>query len=514
MQITQNVMQNTQSSMQTTQNSISELTNLIWEKLNTKDDKADIAEVIQSMVNTDNKNPINHVEWLNDYKTYGSFSYVYNDKTKLHEIYENLELCANDKMISGEALDYHILKGTPGDFLSNCYGLSDSNKETLINLKTFDNILNNEVFLTLLNLPLSLHALINSTEAFSRMVLNSNAMNFVANHDASLEYITTSQTALLKVINSSIALEKIWTSQKAVNAICASPIFFVLVDNQSTLASFGYAASNAGSAYSVWNGKKTFIANGKTIGCAYSGAIKNIILPNGTYTLKVYGAQGGTYASSSGTGGKGGYSTGNISISSPSTYYLVVGGQGSKLTATGTQAGGGYNGGGHATTTSSSYYTCGGGGASHIATVSGTLKALGASNLSKILIVGGGGGGAGRGAYNGGTGGGETGGAGAQYSSSYLGGAGGTQSAAGTSYYGTSAATTTNSDLGGFGFGASAKTSSTYSSGGGGGLYGGGSSRQGAGGGGSGYIGGVIGGSMTNGSRSGNGTISITRVGA
>lgn len=494
-----------------------ETQNLIWEKLNSEEDSG-VSDIIQNAnqttLNTDTSSPLNHINWLNDYKTYGQFSYVYNEKTKLYELYEDLNLCANDKMISGEALDYHILNNNAGNFLSNSYGLGEEDKATLISLNSFDNIMNNDILSTLLNLPLTFYTLITSTEALDRMIKNDNAMIIISKHDESLNYIANNQTALNLIANSQVALNRIWESEKAVNAICASPIFFILMNNQEILKTYGYAASNNSSAYGVWNGLKTFIANGKAIACAYSGEIKNIILPNGTYTLKVYGAQGGSYSTSY-VGGKGGYATGNISISSPSTYYLVVGGQGSKLTKTGTQAGGGYNGGGHATTTSSSYYTCGGGGASHIATASGTLKALGTSNLSKILIVAGGGGGCGPSSASvGGGGGGTSGVAGTDYSSSYYGGLGGTQTAAGTSYYGTSAATTTNSDLGGFGFGASAKTSSGYSAGGGGGLYGGGSARYGGGGGGSGYIGGVTGGSMTNANRAGNGNITITRVGA
>lgn len=221
---------------------------------------------------------------------------------------------------------------------------------------------------------------------------------------------------------------------------------------------------------------------GDIINCPYSGSSKTIELPAGTYQLECWGAQGGNYSTTY-TGGKGGYSTGQLSLIKNTTLYLYTGGAGTKITQASTQQGGGFNGGGNATTSNTSYLTCGGGGASDIRIGQDSLYA-------RVIVAGGGGGamGATAGQGVGGYGGGSSGGAGASASSSYTTGKGGTQIAVGASYYGTAAATTTNSDLGGFGKGASAKTSSSYSTGGGGGWYGGGSARRAGGGGGSGYI--------------------------
>ncbi|MBQ6726353.1 MAG: hypothetical protein IJQ89_07220, partial [Bacteroidales bacterium] len=223
---------------------------------------------------------------------------------------------------------------------------------------------------------------------------------------------------------------------------------------------------------------------GDTTDFSYSGVMEMYEIPDGvdTVLLQVWGAQGGSYNTSY-VGGKGGYSVGKLPVSSTDTLYVFVGGKGTLINATSTQLGGGFNGGGKATTTSSSYYTCGGGGGTDI-------RVNGTTLYSRVIVAGGGGGAHGptTGYGNGGYGGGTTGGAGVSSTTSYYAGLGGTQTAVGSSYYTTTLNDASRSDLGGFGYGASALVSSSYSCGGGGGWYGGGSARRAGGGGGSGYV--------------------------
>lgn len=49
--------------------------------------------------------PLNHTNWLLDYKINGTKSYVYKDKDILHELYRS-PISANDEYIQGEALAY------------------------------------------------------------------------------------------------------------------------------------------------------------------------------------------------------------------------------------------------------------------------------------------------------------------------------------------------------------------------------------------------------------------------
>lgn len=188
---------------------------------------------------------------------------------------------------------------------------------------------------------------------------------------------------------------------------------------------------------------------------AYTGTVQKFVVPiSGIYRLTVVGGdQNGN------RGGKGGTSVGYILLKKGTIVYVCVGGNGNTR----------YNGGG------SGY--AGAGGATHMALMTGTLAAIGARNLDKILIVAGGGGGR---YYDsncntgGGGGGGITGGTGeTDYGyGDFYGGSGGSQTY-------------------GYAFG-QGQSCGTDAGAGGGGLYGGYAGQTGCGGGGgSGYIGGV-----------------------
>ena len=241
----------------------------------------------------------------------------------------------------------------------------------------------------------------------------------------------------------------------------------------------------------------------------YTGAGQGATLSkSGYYKLEVYGAQG--YSG----GGSGGYSYGNLYVSSGTILYIYVGGAGDST-------GLGYNGGGNEGNNVS------GGGATHIATTSGKLSEL-SDNQSVIKIVAGGGGAYSNSRAGGGNGGGTEGSSGG-YDSGYCGsgaswangGGGGTQSAggAGGTAWRNSSYGLVYGDDGSFGKGGDNNIP------GGGGYYGGGSGgygwgitsvgcpATGGGGGGSGYIGGVLNGSTTSGQRSGNGYARITYLG-
>lgn len=115
---------------------------------------------------------------------------------------------------------------------------------------------------------------------------------------------------------------------------------------------------------------------------SYSGSAKNVTLPPGTYKLECWGAQGAS-CSDGYSGGKGGYSVGQLSIANALAIQVLVGGQN------------GYNGGG--SSSGSSSYNSGdtygrssmgnGGGASDIRLSDGAL-------LSRMIVAGGGSGGA------------------------------------------------------------------------------------------------------------------------
>jgi hypothetical protein len=121
---------------------------------------------------------------------------------------------------------------------------------------------------------------------------------------------------------------------------------------------------------------------------AYTGGYQSITIEAaGTYKLECWGAQGG--GAYEATGGKGGYSCGNLEVTAPTELRIFVGGKGedgkkSKASATLFTSLGGYNGGGNG----GSAYRCGqsgggGGGKTHIVNVERDMM---------ILCAGGGGG--------------------------------------------------------------------------------------------------------------------------
>lgn len=141
---------------------------------------------------------------------------------------------------------------------------------------------------------------------------------------------------------------------------------------------------------------------------AYTGSVQNVTLPPGSYKLQCWGAQGGNNAVSSpitrvSTGGNGGYSEGVLTITSPTTLYAFVGGQGSSSGL------GGWNGGGGGSTgitelddsTSHGKSSIGsGGGATDFALVTSSMNysnymtnRSAASLLSRVIVAGGGSGG-------------------------------------------------------------------------------------------------------------------------
>ena len=225
------------------------------------------------------------------------------------------------------------------------------------------------------------------------------------------------------------------------------------------------------------------IKTGDILNFDYTGAVQTVTLPKGTYKLECWGAQGG-YRSNSSYGGKGGYSTGTLTLTQKTTIYIYVGGSGNSVTsASNSIYPGGFNGGGYR------YNYKGGGGATDIR--------IGSASLYARVIVAGGGGSDGSSGCSGGYAGGVSGARGNFGCGSY--GYGGSQTASYSSLSAINSQGTTNSSsncAAGFGFGGfGCYYASGYGGAGGGGWYGGqgtypdsSGDDDGGGGGGSGYV--------------------------
>ncbi len=221
-----------------------------------------------------------------------------------------------------------------------------------------------------------------------------------------------------------------------------------------------------------------------TVTYGYTGTAQTFMAPQtGTYKIELWGAQGGT----NGTyiGGKGAYTTGELSLTKGDVLYIYVGSQG-EANNTITNIGG-YNGGGYSgnNTGAKSY---GGGGATDIRLTSGTWNDT-ASLASRLMVASGGGGAVSGTSKAGGAGGALIGAEGTTDSNSLFAtdqypAGGGTQTSAGPAY--------SSAKKGAFGY-ASQVISSAWGGGGGSGYYGGAAGCGRTGGGGSSYISGYTG---------------------
>jgi hypothetical protein len=254
----------------------------------------------------------------------------------------------------------------------------------------------------------------------------------------------------------------------------------------------------------------------------FTGSMQDWVVPSGVgqVTIDAWGAQGNSNAQGV-VGGLGGKASGSLAVNPGDTLHIFVGGGGAAGTT------GGYNGGGNAGAVGApSAFGGGGGGGSDVR--------VGGTGFANRVIVGGGGGGAagnrvatlGRGTGGGGGGGYFGGGGGAGWpSSSLVVPIGGTQSAGGAGGTSTYTSAPNNNGLAGvLGIGgkggdevtsnqSASQVATTGGTGGGttgaNGTYAGNFAGQ-SGAGGSGYIGGVTGGTMLSGNRTGAGLVQIT----
>ena len=260
---------------------------------------------------------------------------------------------------------------------------------------------------------------------------------------------------------------------------CKNTALYTRINNSMKKATAFYFKLNNNKMYGV--GSANY--NGSVMNFDYTGSVQTATLTPGAYKLECWGAQGG-YRSNSSYGGKGGYSTGTLTLTQKTTIYIYVGGSGNSVTsASNSIYPGGFNGGGYR------YNYKGGGGATDIR--------IGSASLYARVIVAGGGGSDGSSGYSGGYAGGVSGARGNFGCGSY--GYGGSQTTSYSSLSAINSQGTTNSSsncAAGFGFGGfGCYYASGYGGAGGGGWYGGqgtypdgSGDDDGGGGGGSGYV--------------------------
>ena len=124
-------------------------------------------------INSDMKVPLDVYQYLNDYRLWGEDSYVYQDKSKLHKLYETTVVSMNDLELSGEALE-HLTTANKhiGKALGSVYGIG--RKDILSTLSTM-----------------------------SAVAASSTAMSAVAASSTAMSAVAASSTAMSAILNSS-----------------------------------------------------------------------------------------------------------------------------------------------------------------------------------------------------------------------------------------------------------------------------------------------------------------------
>ena len=160
---------------------------------------------------------------LADYKLYGEKSHVFQNKDRLHSLYETTGLTMNDLTINGETLEYFIKKNKTGIALASVYGIE--NVQTLVTLTAMQAVAN-----------------------------SSTAMQAVANSSAAMQAVANSSTAMQAVLNSSTAMQAVIKVGKKV--------YYGDRGNASQLDTKGYTLLSSFEAINSQNGQ-VFILTGR-----------------------------------------------------------------------------------------------------------------------------------------------------------------------------------------------------------------------------------------------------------
>ena len=191
-------------------------------------------EVIPMLINSDFMEvSLDVLMYIADYKMYGESSFVYQDKSKLHKIYEASNISMNDSKVNGEAFEYLLKSQSAGKILATIHELE--RKEEVEKLSTMTAIANNSTAMTaVLNSPIAMAAVVNSSTAMAAVANNSTAMTAVLNNPIAMAAVVNSSIAMAAVANNSTAMTAILNNSTSMTAVLNSTIAMTAVVNSST----------------------------------------------------------------------------------------------------------------------------------------------------------------------------------------------------------------------------------------------------------------------------------------
>ena len=173
-------------------------------------------------INSDMKVPLDVYQYLNDYKLWGKESYVYQDKNKLHKLYETTVLSMNELKLNGEAFEYLTANNKHiGKALSNVYDIEQ--KEELSTLTTMREVAASSTAMQAVAASsTAMQAVLASSTAMQAVLASSTAMQAVAASSTAMQAVLASSTTMQAVINSGDAKYRIAKSAIALAEICKS----------------------------------------------------------------------------------------------------------------------------------------------------------------------------------------------------------------------------------------------------------------------------------------------------
>ena len=173
-------------------------------------------------INSDMKVPLDVYQYLNDYKLWGKESYVYQDKNKLHKLYETTVLSMNELKLNGEAFEYLTANNKHiGKALSNVYDIEQ--KEELSTLTTMREVAASSTAMQAVAASsTAMQAVLASSTAMQAVLASSTAMQAVASSSTAMQAVLASSTTMQAVINSGDAKYRIAKSAIALAEICKS----------------------------------------------------------------------------------------------------------------------------------------------------------------------------------------------------------------------------------------------------------------------------------------------------
>ena len=160
---------------------------------------------------------------LADYKMYGEKSHVFQNKDRLHSLYETTGLTMNDLSINGEALDYFSKNNKHiGEALIGIFDLG--RKDVIKTLRTITAVSNSST---------AMQAVASSSTAMQAVLASSTAMQAVLASSTAMQAVAASTTAMTAVVNSSTAIAAVVNSSTAMTAVANSSTAMTVVLNSS-----------------------------------------------------------------------------------------------------------------------------------------------------------------------------------------------------------------------------------------------------------------------------------------